>query len=75
MLSTFLKDDNDVLQVGVNYKIGDPNNRLNNLANQEDQVDITFKTNINKKIIVNGIVGVPIGTNSQSTIVGEIEVA
>ena len=74
MISNFLKDENDVVQVGVNYKIGDPNNKLDNLLNPDDQVDITFKTNIYKKVIVNGIVGVPIGTSTQSSIVGEIEV-
>lgn len=71
-ISNFLRSDDDLIQIGVNLDIGDTN-RLDNLRT-DDQVDITFKTNIYKKIIVNGIVGVPIGSNTQSNIVGEIEV-
>jgi len=71
--SNFLQNDNDLIQVGINLELGDSNNELERLRT-DDQVDITFKTNIYKKIIVNGVVGVPIGSNTQSSVFGEIEV-
>ena len=77
LISSFLQDEDDLIKIGVNYKMGNNNNAIDNV-NTNDQVDLTFKTNIYKKIVVNGIVGVPIsnvGTNTQqSTIVGEIEI-
>ncbi len=73
VISNFLRDDDDLIQVGVNLEIGD-RNRLNNNLRNDDQVDITFKTKIYKKIILNGVVGVPIGANTQSSLIGEFEV-
>jgi len=75
VLSNLINNEGDLIKVGVNLDIGETNtNTLENLRT-DDQVDITFKTNLYKKIEVNGVVGVPIGSRTQSSIVGEIEVA
>jgi len=74
VISNIINNDNDLIKVGVNLDLGETNtSNLDNLKT-DDQVDITFKTNLYKKIEVNGVVGVPIGSKTQSSIVGEIEV-
>lgn len=72
-ISNILRSDNDKIQIGVSLEIGDEN-KLNNLRT-DDQVGVTFETRISKKIIVNGVVGIPLGSDSQSSITGEIEIA
>ncbi|MCF6351009.1 MAG: translocation/assembly module TamB [Flavobacteriaceae bacterium] len=70
-VSNLLKSENDKFQVGVNLEIGDENS-LTNLRT-DDQVGVTLQTKILKKITLNGVVGVPINSNSQSGVTGEIE--
>ena len=72
VVSNIINNEGDLVKVGVNLDLGETNN-LEKLKT-DDQVDITFKTNLYKKISVNGVVGVPIGSRTQSSIVGEIEV-
>ncbi len=70
-ISNLLRNKNDKFQIGFNLNIGDEN-RLNNLRT-DDQVGLTLQTKILKKITLNGVVGVPINSNSQSGVIGEIE--
>ena len=37
-------------------------------------MDISLKTQINDKILIDGNLGVPVGTKTQSTVVGEVKV-
>lgn len=71
VLSNVLKSEGDIISLGVNLNLGDVN-KLKNLRT-DDQVGITFKTKVYKKVIINGEVGVPLNSNSQSGVTGEIE--
>ncbi len=71
VINNLLRDKDEKFQIGFNLELGDQN-RLNNLRT-DDQVGVTLKTKIFKKITLNGVVGVPINSNSQSGVTGEIE--
>ena len=82
VVSNIINNEEDLIEVGLKLGLGEINKNNVEQTNLEDdiifktndQFDITFKTNLYKKIIVNGIVGVPVGSRTQSSIVGEIEV-
>ena len=42
--------------------------------NLNDQLDLSFSSTIGQRVVVNGKVGVPVGSNTQTNIVGEVEV-
>ncbi len=71
VINNLLRDKDEKFQIGFNLELGDQN-RLNDLRT-DDQVGVTLKTKIFKKITLNGVVGVPINSNSQSGVTGEIE--
>ena len=74
VVSDLISNKGDLIKVGFKLDLGETNTNNLEQLKTDDQVDITFKTNLYKKISVNGAVGVPIGSNTQSSIVGEIEV-
>lgn len=74
VVSKLINNEDDLIKVGVNLDIGETNTSNLEQLRTDDQVDITFKTNPYKRIEINGVVGVPVGSRTQSSIVGEIEV-
>lgn len=74
VISNLINNEGDLIKVGVNLDFGETN--INNLERlrTDDQVGITFKTNLYRRVEINGAVGVPIGSKAQSSIIGEIEV-
>lgn len=40
----------------------------------DDQIDIGLETEINERILINGKLGVPVGTRTQSAVVGEVKI-
>tara|TARA_R110002073_G_scaffold40547_5_gene115053 strand:- start:159196 stop:163626 length:4431 start_codon:yes stop_codon:yes gene_type:complete len=73
VLSNILQSRGDKFQVGVTYAIGEKGNNFNSNLNTDDQLGFTVSSKIGKKIIFNGKVGVPVGGNTQSSIIGEVE--
>ncbi|MGY0426816.1 MAG: translocation/assembly module TamB domain-containing protein, partial [Polaribacter sp.] len=71
--SSLLNSPNSKFQLGVDYKQGQRNNQLDRL-NTDNQVDLSVSTKISDRIIINGKVGVPVGTKTQSSVVGEVKV-
>ena len=71
ILSDIISSNNVRLDVG--YTTGGTQNPQDNL-DLNDQVDVSLTTQISKNIIVNGKVGVPVGTQTQSSVVGEVKV-
>ncbi len=71
VLNNILSSKDDKFRIGFNYEAGDEN-KLKNIRT-DDQVGVTLQTKIFKKIILNGVVGVPVNSNSQSTVTGELE--
>ncbi len=72
ILSEMLKSSRDDIQVGVTYEAG-VQNKVENV-NTDDQLGILVSGRIGDKITVNGKVGVPVGANTSSSVVGEVEV-
>lgn len=72
ILSEMLKSSREDIQVGVTYEAG-VQNKVENV-NTDDQLGILVSGRIGNKVIVNGKVGVPVGANTSSSVVGEVEV-
>jgi hypothetical protein len=72
LMSNMLGSENENFQVGVTYDIGTSNSVQD--VNTDDQLGVEVSGRIADKVIVNGKVGVPIGSNTNSNIIGEVEI-
>ncbi|WP_232731507.1 translocation/assembly module TamB domain-containing protein [Tenacibaculum sp. SZ-18] len=74
ILSSVINNEDGKFQVGLGYVQGDRNN-IDQLQNAiDDQVDVSVSTQISDRVLVNGRVGVPVGGNTQTSVVGEVKV-
>lgn len=73
VLSDILNSKNDILQIDLNYKQGTPQNVENELG-IDNTLEASLTTQINDRIIINGKIGVPVGAQTQSSVVGEVKV-
>ncbi|MFD2566044.1 translocation/assembly module TamB domain-containing protein [Pseudotenacibaculum haliotis] len=71
ILSDLISSQN--VQIGFNYTTDDNQNPQTNL-NIGDRVDFSVRTQVSDRVIINGKVGVPVGTQTQSSVVGEVKV-
>jgi hypothetical protein len=71
--SSLLNSPDSKFQLGVDYQQGQSNNDIDRL-NTDNQVDLSVSTQVSERVIINGKVGVPIGTQTQSSVVGEVKV-
>jgi len=72
VLSGILKTNGDKFQLGITYDLASKEDvRTYNI---NDQLGVSFSSTIADRVIVNGKVGVPVGSNTQNNIVGEVEV-
>ncbi len=72
VLSGIIKSKGDKFELGLTYDIASRNDV--NTYQLNDQLGISVSTKIGERLIINGKVGVPVGTNTSSSIVGEVEV-
>ena len=72
LMSNMLGSDNDNFQVGVTYDIGTTNSVQD--VTTDDQLGVEVSGRIADRVIVNGKVGVPIGSNTSSSVIGEVEI-
>lgn len=72
ILSDMLSSKDGRFSFGVGYTAG-ANNDVENL-NTDDQVDVSLTTQVSDRVIINGKVGVPVGSQTQSSVVGEVKV-
>jgi len=68
-----LSTPEDKFQLGLDYQQGNNGNDIDRL-NIDNQVDVSVSTQLGDKVIINGKVGVPIGAQTQSSVVGEVKV-
>ncbi len=64
----------DKVQIDVDYSAG---NNVQNPQNDvlfDNQVDVSLTTQVSDRVIINGKVGVPVGAQTQSSVVGEVKV-
>lgn len=72
VLTDLISSDGGKFQLGVDYTQGSQN-EVDNL-NTDNQVDVSVSTQVSNRVIINGKVGVPVGTATQSSVVGEVKV-
>ena len=70
--SSLLNNPNSKFQLGLDYQQGEVNDvdRLN----IDNQVDVSVSTQLSDRVIINGKVGVPVGSETQSSVIGEVKV-
>jgi hypothetical protein len=71
-ITTILGGENDKIKFGIDYNIGSNRSQIDNL-NTDDQVGITVETKLNDRILIDGSVGVPVGSKQQA-VKGEVKV-
>ena len=71
--SNLLNNPDSKFQLGLDYQQGQSNNDLDRL-NIDNQVDLSVSTQVSNRVIINGKVGVPVGSQTQSSVVGEVKV-
>ena len=67
-----LESANDNFQVGVTYDIGTENSVQD--VTTDDQLGVEVSGRIADRVVVSGKVGVPVGSNTNSNVIGEVEV-
>ncbi len=72
ILTNMLNGKGNKFQFGLGYTQGDRGD-VNNLRS-DDQVDVSISTQLSDRVLVNGKVGVPVGANTQTSVVGEVKV-
>jgi hypothetical protein len=72
ILTEVLKSNNDDIEIGVTYDIGDTNNVQD--VTTDNQLGILVSGRIADRVIVSGKVGVPVGSRTNSNVIGEVEV-
>ena len=71
-LSDIFNKEGDKFQIDLGYTSGEKSDVQT--QNIDEQVDISMATQINDRILINGKLGVPLGTKTQSTVIGEVKV-
>lgn len=71
--SSILNSPESKFQLGLEYQQGDTGNNIDRL-NIDNQVDVSVSTQLSDRVIINGKVGVPVGANTQSSVVGEVKI-
>ncbi len=72
LITDILNKENNNFQVGVGYVQGDRSDVDN--FNSDDQLDVSVSGRISDRVLVNGKVGVPVGAETQNSIIGEFNV-
>jgi hypothetical protein len=72
VLSDILNSPDSKLQVDVGYSVADKS-AVNNL-NLGDQFDIAGEIQLSDRVLINGNMGIPVGTGSDNSVVGEVKV-
>ncbi len=70
--SSLLNSPDSKFQLGLDYQQGEVND-LDRL-NIDNQFDVLIGTQVGNRVIINGKVGVPVGAQTQSSVVGELNI-
>ena len=62
--------ENDKLNLSLDYLQGDRNAAAS--IQNRDRLGVSLSTNINERIIIDGKVGVPVGSEEETTIIGDV---
>lgn len=64
-------NENDKLNFSLNYLQGDRNAAAS--IKNRDRLGVSLSTNINERILIDGKVGVPVGSEEETTIIGDVK--
>ena len=64
--------ENDKLNLSLDYLQGDRNAAAS--IQNRDRLGVSLSTNINERVIIDGKVGVPVGSEEETTIIGDVTV-
>lgn len=70
LINSLITNDNDKLQVGFDYQVGEQTAEYQT----DDRLGMTLSTKISDKVLINGKVGVPIGGVNQTVIAGDVRI-
>lgn len=70
LINSLIASDNDKLQVGFDYQIGEQTTDYQT----DDRLGLTLSTKISDRVLINGKVGVPIGGVDQTVIAGDVRI-
>ncbi|WP_296344996.1 translocation/assembly module TamB domain-containing protein [Winogradskyella sp.] len=70
IIGSILGNDNDNFKVGLDLDLAQNNPNFET----ESRVGITLETKLSDKVIINGKVGVPFGSTTQTTIAGDVQI-
>ena len=71
--SSLLNSPDSKFQLGFDYQQGNSGNDIDGL-NIDNQVDLSVSTQVSDRVIINGKVGVPVGSQTQTSVVGEVKI-
>lgn len=72
-ISNLLNSPDSKFKLGIDYLQGTRDNEIERL-NIDNQVDVSLSTQLSDRVLINGKVGVPVGGQTQSSVVGEVKV-
>ena len=72
IIDDIFTSSDDKMNVGINYLKGDKN-AASSLLNR-DRLGLTLKTEISEKILINGKIGVPVGSVEENVIIGDVQI-
>ena len=64
--------ENDKLNLSLDYLQGDRNAAAS--IQNRDRLGVSLSTNINERVIIDGKVGVPVGSEEETTIIGDVTI-
>ena len=64
-------NENDKLNLGIDYLQGDRNAAVS--IKNRDRLGVSLSTNINERILIDGKVGVPVGNEEETLIIGNVK--
>ena len=70
IVNSIFGDDNDNFKIGLDLDLAQNNPDFET----ESRVGLTLQTKLSEKVIINGKVGVPFGSTTQTTIAGDVQI-
>ena len=70
VFDNIFSSENDKLNLSLDYLQGDRNAAAS--IQNRDRLGVSLSTNINERIIIDGKVGVPVGSEEETTIIGDV---
>ncbi|RZN82727.1 MAG: translocation/assembly module TamB [Winogradskyella sp.] len=70
IIGSVFGDDNDNFKIGVDIDLAQSNPEFEN----QSRVGLTLETKLSEKVLINGKVGVPFGSTTQTTIAGDVQI-